>query len=668
MKYADIIVDNNTNATDVLYSYISDSDDIAVGAKVRVPFTVHNRMLEGYVAAVYDNAPKEGIKYKKIAETVTDFSLSEEAVSTALWIRNRYLCRYIESVKLFLPTNTEVKRKTKDPFENLECERDFDRQLNKAQARALREISEAIEKKMHNAFLLHGVTGSGKTEVYIQAVERVIEEGRSAIVLVPEISLTPQTVSRFVSRLGEGCVAVLHSRLTSAQRAMQYRRIAKGEVKVVIGARSAVFAPFSDIGIIIIDEEHETTYKSDKSPKYDAIEVALMRTKKHSGVLLLGSATPSVSDYYRSERGIYKRLELSERYNENPLPDVRMVDMSGEVKKGNKSLFSEELASEIKNSLSLKKQVILFLNRRGYSSYISCRECGYTVRCPECGIAMTYHKGQQSCVCHYCGRRANVPPVCPECGSKIIGRFGAGTEQVEEKAKELFPDACIERLDLDTIKKKGQLESVLKRFAKGKTDILIGTQLVAKGLDFANVGLVGVISADVTLNIPDFRSSERTFQLVTQAAGRSGRGNEKGLVIIQTYQPENPALIAASSQDYKSFYDREIVIRESVAYPPFSDIFRILVSDEAMKKAEDSSLWCAEWLKKRISDDIYLLGPTQTALLKLDGMYRYQILLKVPMGGRKAVSEIIKDLKGEFQSLKNTAKLLTTDINPYSFM
>ena len=667
MIYVDVVVDNNTNATDELYSYASEFEDIRPGQRVKVPFSVHNRMIDGYVAHILDGPP-EGVKrFKKIAEICPD-SLTEEAMDTALWLRNRCLCRYIEAVKLFLPADTEVRRKTKDPFENIDDTYVPAPELNEEQEAVLGRICGSLERKKHEAFLLHGVTGSGKTEVYLGIAEKASSMGRGTIVLVPEIALTPQTVSRFVARFGKGSVAVLHSRLTAAQRSVEYKRIGSGQVKLVIGARSAVFAPFKDIGAIIIDEEHETSYKSDKSPKYDALEVALKRTMKQDAVLVLGSATPSVSDYYRSQNGIYTKLELSTRYNKVPLPKVQVVDMSAEVRAGNHSLFSETLAQEIENNLSAKKQIILFLNRRGYSSYVSCRECGYVVKCGECGISMAYHKDEGACICHYCGRRAPVPRVCPQCGSKLIGRFGAGTQQVEEKVNELFPKAKTERLDLDSLKKKGELEAVLKRFGSGKTDILIGTQLVAKGLDFSNVGLVGVISADVTLNIPDFRSAERCFQLLTQAAGRSGRGSEQGKVIIQTFQPQEPAVTEAAKQDYEGFYEREIEVRRAVQYPPFSDIFRVLVSDEDLEKAESSAERCAAWLRRKLPEGMYVLGPARTTLLKVEGLYRYQMLIKVPAGHRKEIASLVSELKKVYAGAKNTAKLISADINPYSMI
>lgn len=670
MTYVSVIVDNNTNATDELYTYRWDLAERQpeIGCKVIVPFSIHNRRTEGYVAKVLEEAPAGVKHFKDVLEALPEEGLTCEAMETALWMKSRYLCRYIEAVKCFLPGNTQAKKKTKDPFAGIEAAAQEPKELNEDQKKALDAVTEAIERGRNENFLLFGVTGSGKTEVYLQAMETVLQQGRQGIVLVPEISLTPQTVSRFMSRFGKDRIAVLHSKLTPAQKSVEYAKIRKGEVDLVIGARSAVFAPFDRLGLIVIDEEHEGSYKSESGAKYDAMEVAMKRAKAHGAALVLGSATPSAQDYYRSEQGIFRRLSLPDRYNRVPLPRVRTVDMREEVKAGNRSLFSQALTDELQKTLAEKKQAILFLNRRGYSSFVSCRECGYVPRCPECGISLTYHKEDGALVCHYCGRKEPVPKVCPDCKSKIIGRFGAGTEQVEEKAKELFPEAKIERLDLDAVRKKGSLEGILKRFASGKTDILIGTQLVAKGLDIANVALVGIISADVTLNIPDYRSGERTFQLVTQAAGRAGRGEEQGEVIIQTYSPESAVIQAAAAQDYGQFYEREIVIREAALYPPFSDLFRFVVWDEDEGKAMDSASRTAVWLKKVLSKDYIVMGPSAAPIAKQSGMTRYQVIVKAPAGKRRECSIAALKLRKAFEQDKTSAKLLTMDINPFSFI
>ncbi len=677
MSYVNVTVENNTNAVDELYSYRYDPALLPEGSpaepypglRLTVPFGIHNRKTEAYVAEVLGEAP-EGVpegRIKAVLEADPERSLSREAMETALWMKRRYLCRYIEAVRCFTSGDAGRSGRVKDPFAELEFERDSARELTAEQSRALEEIVSGMPEREHRVYLLHGVTGSGKTEVYLQAAERALADGRGAIVLVPEISLTPQTVSRFMARFGREAVAVLHSRLTRAQRDAEYGRIKRGEARLVIGARSAIFAPFDDIGLIVLDEEHESSYKSDQSPKYDALEVAVMRGSRHGAAVVLGSATPSVSDYYRSERGLFKRIELKERYNSVPLPEVRLVDMTREIRAGNRSCFSGALERAVRSCLSEGRQVILFLNRRGYYSFVSCRECGYTVKCPECGIAMPYHKDEGACVCHYCGRKVPMPRVCPDCGSEVIGTYGVGTQQVEEKARELFPDAKIERMDLDSVKRKGSLEAILKRFGKGKTDILIGTQLVAKGLDFANVGLVGVISADSSLNIPDYRSSERSFQLLTQAAGRSGRGDERGLVIIQGYDVGHPAVVSAAKHDYEGFYRGEIALRKAVSYPPFSYIFQLVFSDEDAEKASAGASRAAAVLRERLPKGCAVLGPSAAPRQRLAGRARYQLLIKAPAELRREVSAAVAGFKREYLRQPGGAELLTTDINPYSF-
>ncbi len=666
--YLHVIVDNNTDATDMLYSYVCTKGEADVGDKVDITFGKYNRKALGYVAEVSD-APPEGVeKIKRIIGCRPNEGLTHEAMRTALWIRRRYLCRYIEAVKCFLPANTTAKRKTKDPFEGIELVPSEPEILNEDQQKALDRILAAMNNRRSESFLLFGVTGSGKTEVYLQAMARCFEQGRQGIILVPEISLTPQAVTRFMSRFGKESIAILHSRLTRAQKSVEYEKIRLGKVKLVIGARSAIFAPLQNIGLIVIDEEHEPSYKSDMSPKYDAMEVAMKRAQDHSAVMILGSATPSLCDYYRSSHGIFTRLELPERYNKTPLPEIEIVDMRREIKAGNRSLFSEALAASIADCLERKKQIILFLNRRGYSPFVSCRECGYVPTCPECGISMTYHKARRALLCHYCGRSRAFPKTCPECGSGLIGKFGVGTEQVEERVKELFPRARTDRLDADTTRRKGQLEGILRRFERGKTDILIGTQLVAKGLDVANVALVGIISADVTLNIPDYRSGERTFQLITQAAGRAGRGYEQGLVYVQTYSPDAAVIRSAAEQDYKAFYEREIGIRRAVLYPPFADLFLFVCSDEEELKAMDSAARSAQWLRERLPKECIVIGPYASPLAKQAGRYRYQLLVKVPAGYRQICSNAAFELRAEFTKSKSAARLLTMDVNPSSFI
>ncbi len=668
MKYVDLIVDNNTNATDGPYTYACRDDAVSPGRRVQVPFARGNRLTGGYVIAVHDQPPCGMKNIKEVAQIDEKVCLTQEELETALWLRGRTLCRYIEAIKMFVPDDTQILGRIKDPFAGLELSPSIPERLTPEQTAAFGRISEVLDRRAHKVFLLFGITGSGKTEIYLQSMQRTLDQGRQGIIMVPEIALTPQLIRRFMNRFGKDKVAVIHSRLTRKQRAAEYEKIRSGAAPVVIGARSAVFAPLKDIGLIVLDEAHETSYKSDKSPKYDTLEVAVRRGMSHGAAVIAGSATPSLSDYYRSEKGLFTRLELTARYNETPMPQVRIADMCDEMRCGNRSIFSRALANGIEETLAQGRQVILFLNRRGYASFVSCRECGHVVRCGECGISMPYHKDRNACVCHYCGRTEPLPSLCPECGGKSIRSFGAGTQQVEEKVRELFPEARTARLDLDSTRRKGSMESILMAFEKHKTDILIGTQLVAKGLDVANVGLVGIVSADVTLNIPDFRSAERTFQLVTQAAGRSGRGDQIGQVVIQTYTPGHEAIRCAARHDYGSFYRTEIRLREQIQYPPFCDLFQLVLADEDERKAMELAERCARWIRRKIGDGLTVLGPGPAPLVRADGAYRYQLLIKSPEGQRKSTSEVLLELKRIYTSEKEATSLLTMDVNPYSFM
>lgn len=671
MKYVNVVIDNSSNQTDSFYTYGMEDDTVKAGDKVRVSFARGNKLRDAYVFEVWDELREEikGLKY--VAEKDPDISLGEEAVGTCKWMRGRYLCRYIDAVKCFTPAGTPSKRgKKRNPFSDAAFDVTEPREPTPEQQKALEGMEPVLGKDIHRVFLINGVTSSGKTELYMQAIARVTAAGKTAIMLVPEIALTTQTIERFIGRFGAENTAVLHSRLSLGERYDEWMRVKNGEVKIVIGARSAVFAPLSNIGIIVLDEEHETTYKSDMAPKYDTAEVAIKRAMQQKAAVLLGSATPSLPTTYRSRSGIFTELTLKQRYNRTPLPQVQIVDMREELLAGNRSIFSRELFSQMSGSLEKKQQIILFLNRRGYSTFVSCRSCGYVVSCSECGISMTYHKRERACICHFCGKRQSLPEICPQCGGKYIRYFGTGTEKVEEMTRELFPEAEVARLDLDTVKAKGSIDKILRGFQKGKTDILIGTQLVAKGLDFANVGLVGVISADITLNIPDYRAPERTFQLITQAAGRAGRGDEAGQVIIQTYTPEHYAVTCAAAHDYEAFYKQEILLRKQIYYPPFCDLFQLIVSakndGEALEAAGQAASMLRELLKGRKRPGI--MGPNPAPMNKINGFYRYQILMKAPGGARGEYASAVMEMKRKLFVMKKTAALLSADINPYSFV
>ena len=510
--------------------------------------------------------------------------------------------------------------------------------LTPGQQEALEEILPAL-KSGGGCFLLHGVTGSGKTEVFMEAVRRTLSLGRSAIILVPEIALTPQMVSWFRGRFGP-VAAVIHSRLSPGERFDEWRRIRRGDARVVIGARSAVFSPARNLGLIVVDEEHENTYLSDRHPRYDAREVARERCAREGAALILASATPSVLSFARARRGDYMLLEMPRRANEMPLPEVEVVDMREELENGNRTVLSSALRRALKDCASRNEQAMLLMNRRGYNSFVSCRSCGYTVKCPQCDISMTYHIGSEDGLlrCHYCGQVRQPPTACPECGGKYIRYFGAGTQKVEEEVRKMLPRARIARMDYDTTSGKDGHGKILEEFRSGRASILIGTQMIAKGLDFPRVTLVGVIAADLTLNLPDYRSRERTFQLLTQVAGRAGRGTAPGKVIIQTYKPEDPVIGFAARQDYRAFFEAEFKKRRTGLYPPFTMLVRILAesrSEAAAEKAaaelERSTRTLVEehpdWQKK-----ILLLVNDTPSVKVLRGKFRRHILLKLLVG------------------------------------
>ena len=676
MKYANLVIDNKSDQTDQLYTY-GVKDDAKIGSKVYVPFARSRNLREAYVVETDEHSGDGlGKRLRYIEKVDDDVSLSEEMIRTALWMKKRYICRLIDAVNCFTPVGEKARRgQRKNPFAEEKGEPSSVKELTLQQAQILQRIGEAAKAKKHMRFLLHGVTGSGKTEIYIRAAQQVLEQGRNVIVLVPEIVLTGQIIDRFIGRFGSGKVAVLHSKLSLGERYDQWKKVrdgCDGDGQIVIGARSAVFAPLENIGLIVIDEEHETTYKSDHTPKYDTIEVALKRVqdKDNNGILLLGSATPSVISYQRAQEGIYELLELTERYNKVVLPEVSIVDMREELKRGNRSIISSELCSKMKDTLEAGRQVILFLNRRGYSTFVSCRECGYVARCPGCGLSLTYHKAGGQAVCHYCGYHEPAPNKCPECGSKYIRYFGSGTEKLEEAVSDLFPEYAAERLDLDTVKRKGELTRKLKAFRSGKTQILIGTQIIAKGLDFRNVGLSGIVSADVSLNIPDFRSPERTFQLITQAAGRAGRGDSQGHVVIQTYSPEHYAVAFASQHDYKGFFETEKQLRAYMGYPPYSDLFQIVFTAKREDAAKDGAESWYERIRGRMAreDQEMVFPPQQAYLGKIKDIYRYSMLIKCPQGRRAEYSRIVAAVREEDIEKKKKDYTAIVDINPYSFI
>ncbi|MCI7737455.1 MAG: primosomal protein N' [Clostridiales bacterium] len=527
----------------------------------------------------------------------------------------------------------EQRETMRSPYGAMEKLAANDPQLTAQQQEVLSRLLPAVEAG-RGAFLLYGVTGSGKTEVFIRAVRRAAQLGKTAIVLVPEIALTPQMVMWFRSRFGEDA-AVLHSRLSPGERYDEWRRIRRGDVRVVIGARSAIFAPLENIGLIIVDEEHEQSYIADNTPRYDARELARLRCEREGAALLLASATPSMRSFAMAGRGDLALLEMLRRVNDRPMPQVHIVDMREELKAGNRSVFSGALLGGLKSCLDAGKQAILFVNRRGYSTFVSCRSCGYVVTCSQCDVSMTYHSSERVLRCHYCGQEAPVPSACPECGSPYIKYFGVGTQRVEEEVRRHFPDVPVLRMDNDTTRTKDAHETLLSAFRRGEARILVGTQMIAKGLDFPNVTMVGIIAADAMLKLPDYRSAERTFQLLTQVAGRAGRADSPGEVYLQTYDPEHYAVEAASRQDYRAFYEEEMRRRKRALYPPYTLIARLLYEadrdEDAQREAQSAMRQMEAFFERRTYLRKYVVALRVMAcpIRKIKGKARWEVTLKI---------------------------------------
>ena len=555
------------------------------------------------------------------------------------------------------------KKIERNPLANKKIEKTKNLKLTDEQKNAYDKVVLDMIINSYEQFLLYGVTGSGKTEVYLQLIGEALKQEKTAIVLVPEISLTPQMINRFIARFNKDEIAVLHSKLSIGERYDEWNKIKEGKAKIIIGARSAIFAPTENIGIIIIDEEHDSSYKSEAIPKYDAKEIAKRIAKENNCPLVLGSATPDLITYYKAQQGKVTLLELSKRANNSKLPEVEIVDLKMELANGNRSMLSTKLYGEIEQNLKQHRQTILFLNRRGFSTFIMCRECGYTVKCKNCNISMTYHKTENKLKCHYCGYEENVVTVCPECHSTKIRYFGTGTQKLEQEINKLFPEASTIRMDIDTVTKKNSHEEILDKFKNENIDILIGTQMVVKGHHFPNVTLVGVIAADSSLNIDDYRANERTFQILTQVAGRAGREQLDGKVIIQTYNPDNFSIICAQKQDYKMFYNTEIALREQLKYPPFCDIILIGFNSLNEKEIIEASTRVYNYLKARLGEqEFYVLKPMPSPIDKIQNRFRWRIIIKGNMT-ESANSVINTCLKKFYDSnYKNTR--ISVDVNP----
>lgn len=552
----------------------------------------------------------------------------------------------------------------RDPFADREFARTEALNLNEGQVNAYQTVMDAIEKERHEVFLLKGITGSGKTEVYMQLIAEVLKKGQTALMLVPEIALTPQMVTQFKGRFGEE-VAVMHSRLSTGEKFDEWRKIKRGDANVVVGARSSIFSPVENLGMIIIDEEHETTYKQEENPKYHARNVAIYRGEFHNCPVILGSATPSLESRARAQKNVYTLLELNERANQKALPSVEIIDMRDEFQKNNRSNFSLILQEKINDRLLKKEQIVLLLNRRGYSSFIMCRDCGFVLECPNCDISQTFHMDTKGMKCHYCGHEQGVPKNCPKCRSHQFRYYGTGTQKIEKELKDLFPEANIIRMDVDTTRKKGSHEKLLSAFGRGEADILLGTQMIAKGLDFPNITLVGVINADTSLNLPDFRSSEKTFQLLTQVSGRAGRSELTGEVIVQTFNPDHYAIRYAQLHNYNGFYRQEMSLRHQGGYPPYYFTTQITVSDKDEDKAHAKIYEINALIRKQMGPQTIVLGPSKSSIAKMNNRYYFQLLIKYKQEAK--LHEVLKRILDHSQKDNAKGLYISIDTEPVNF-
>ena len=636
-----------------------------------------NRISEKQATFAKINISKEKLsKYiadKKIKSekqiAILNFLLSNERTQVTEIIEktdtSRAIIKTLEKNGLISLYKGQIQR---NPLTNKNIVKTNNLKFTEEQENAYIKVLNSINNDEYKEFLLYGVTGSGKTEVYLQLIEEVLNKGKSAIVLVPEISLTPQMINRFISRFGKEIISVLHSKLSVGERHDSWEKIENGEARIIIGARSAIFAPAKDLGIIIIDEEHDSSYKSEMSPRYNAKEVASQIAKYNNIPVLLGSATPDISTFYKTEIKEIEVLKLTKRANNSNMPNIKIVDLRKELANGNRSMISMELYKKILENLKNKKQTILFLNRRGFSTFIMCRDCGFVAKCPNCNISLTYHKKEEKLKCHYCGHEEKLINICPECGSKKIRHFGTGTQKLELEINKIFPKATTIRMDIDTVTKKNSHEEILRKFNEEGIDILIGTQMIVKGHHFPNVTLVGVVSADGSLNIDDYRASERTFDLLVQVAGRAGRENMQGNVIIQTYNPENYSIEYAKKQNYEDFYNIEIKLRRQLRYPPFCDIIMLGISGEKEKNVCDISNKLYDKLESQIKqNDIQanILKPLPAPIDKIKNRFRWRIIIKTNLNDK--LIDIINNCLYDDEITKSNVRVIA-DTNPTNML
>lgn len=635
MKYAKVIVDISLAKLDRTFTYSIPEemrDSVRPGVRVTVPFG--SRRLSGYVLELIEEPDYEADKIKAIAAVENGYAeLESVMVRLARWMKAEYGCTLNQALKTVVPVPREIRKRATRVEQVPELGKAEDGslppELNAAQKEAVAGILASYPKPA----LIFGVTGSGKTEIYMSLIAEMIRRGRQTILLIPEIALTYQNLSRFTGRFGSR-VGVVNSRLSAGEKSECFRRARRGELDVMIGPRSALFTPFPNTGLIIIDEEHEGAYNSDTTPKYNAVDTARKLSELLGAGLVLGSATPSLESYTRALAGEYGLYRLPSRaVSGSVIPKVTVVDLRKELREGNRGIFSRQLLTLMAMRLQRHEQIMLFLNRRGFTGFISCRSCGQPIKCPHCDVSMTVHKNGRL-VCHYCGHNVPMPDRCPACGSPYIAGFGVGTQKVEAEVKKLFPEASILRMDMDTTSRKDGHSKILAAFGAGEADILIGTQMIVKGHDFPNVTLVGVLAADLSLYAQDFRASERTFQLLTQAAGRAGRGSVPGDVVIQTYSPDNYAVAAAARQDYYGFYRREMVFRSLMNYPPAGSMLFVLVSSEQEELAWKEAKAIAVELLSEADEKTSVIGPSDAGISKLKDQYRKQLFVKHPSRDR----------------------------------
>ena len=717
----DVLVEINLNKKNKTFTYFvskEQEEKIALGKRVLVPFG--KQELEGFILNIKKGEKEE---LKSIIKVIDEYSvLNKELLELGKKISDDNVCNLVSIYQAMLPKGYKASKKSsvkeklvnyiriidknkvyefiktgkaKKQIEILEklLEKDLEAKLfsyatinsliekglvEKYQKEEYRLQDEMVEKKINklneyqkeaynqiinsekDIVLLNGVTGSGKTEIYMALIDKVLKEGKEAIMLVPEISLTPQIINRFKSHFNEN-ISVLHSGLSDGEKFDEYKKILRKEVKIVVGARSAIFAPFTNIGIIIIDEEHSNTYKQDHNPRYNAIDVAFLRGKTYNAKVILGSATPTIESYARAKKGYYELVKLEKRANNASLPYVNIIDMTKELKKKNR-IFSDELLLNIEDRLNKKEQIMLLINKRGYSSYLMCEECGEVLKCPYCDITLTYHKTSDMNRCHYCGYAEPNKGICKNCHKKSLRLMGYGTEKIEEEIKNIFPEVKTLRMDIDTTSKKGSHKEIIEKFNNHEADILIGTQMIAKGLDFPLVTLVGVINADTILNLPDFRSNEKTYDLISQVSGRAGRSSIPGKVIVQTFNEDNYAIKLSKSHNYEEFYNEEMKIRKKLFYPPYSFIAHIKVGGKDYKETINEANKIGDYIKKKVDKEI-VLGPSVASLSKINNIYYFEIIIKY-----REKNHII-DLLNEVKLLtENNNKIrIEFDINPISF-